>query len=152
MLTAAQIFRPEDVAINVQAPTVKQVLLEAAHRLAAKSGLAQSDIFKALIDRESLGSTAVGHGVAAPHACIQGAGCTCTTFFRLARPVDFGAGDDQPVDLVCAIIGNYRASAELSQTLAGVGRSLRNAETLAKLRQAESADELYSVLIEAGEP
>jgi len=56
------------------------------------------------------------------------------------------------VDLVCAIIGNYRASAELSQTLAGVGRSLRNAETLAKLRQAESADELYSVLIEAGEP
>ncbi|WP_047146025.1 PTS sugar transporter subunit IIA [Aquamicrobium sp. LC103] len=152
MLTSSEIFRPEDVAIGVDAPTVKQVLLQAARLLAASSNLPEAEIFKALVDRESLGSTAVGHGVAAPHARIQGAGRAHAVFLRLARPIDFEAGDDRPVDLVCAIIGDYHASAELLRTLAGACRGLRNAETLAKLRQARNSGELYSMLIEESGP
>ncbi|MFU0503143.1 PTS sugar transporter subunit IIA [Pseudaminobacter sp. NGMCC 1.201702] len=150
MLRIAELIRPENIAVDVSATAKRHALLEAAKLLAASSGLPESRIFMALIDRENLGSTGFGRGVAVPHARISGLARTHMAFLRLARPVDFEASDEQPVDLICAIIGNYGAAAEPLEALASACRTLRNPETLAKLRLARNRADLYSVLIEAG--
>lgn len=150
MRRIADLIRPENVAIDLTATSKKQVLLEAAKLLATSSRLPEMEIFKALVDRETLGSTGFGRGVAVPHARIRNLDHTYMAFLRLARPVDFEASDDQPVDLICAIVGNYGATAEPLEALAGACRSLRNPETLAKLRLARNTAELYAALIEAG--
>jgi PTS system nitrogen regulatory IIA component len=150
MLRIADLISPENVTTDLPATSKKQVLLEAAKLLAASSHLPGLGILKALIDRENLGSTGFGRGVAVPHARIRGLARTQMAFLRLARPVDFEANDDEPVDLICAIVGNYGAAAEPLEALAGACRTLRNPETLAKLRAARNGADLYSVLIEAG--
>jgi PTS system nitrogen regulatory IIA component len=150
MPNISSLLRPESVAVDVRAASKKQVFMEAARMLAASSGVTEAKIFKALLDRENLGSTGFGRGAAVPHARIQDMASTHMVFMRLARPVDFEASDDLPVDLVCAIVGNYGATVEPLKALAGACRSLRNPETLAKLRKAGNAAELYSGLIEAG--
>ena len=99
MLKIGSLLRPENVAVGVKAASKKQVFLEAAKMLAASSGLTEAEIFRALLDRENLGSTGFGRGAAVPHARIHDLGNTYMVFMRLAQPVDFDANDGQPVDL-----------------------------------------------------
>lgn len=150
MLKISSLLRPKNVAVGVKAASKKQVFLEAAKMLAASSGLTEAEIFRALLDRENLGSTGFGRGTAVPHARIHNLGNTYMVFMRLAQPVDFDANDGQPVDLVGTIVGNYGATVEPLKALAGACRSLRNSDTLARLRQARNAADLYAGLIEAG--
>jgi len=99
-----------------------------------------------LAERERLGSTAFGGGIAIPHARIASLGQVGGVFLRLARPLDFAAVDDLPVDLVFGLFSPPNAGSDHLKALARVSRALRDAAFRAKLRGAGSADALYALL------
>ena len=150
MLRIADIITPEAIVIGLEASSKKQALLSVARMLAHSVSLPEARVFKALVEREALGPTGFGNGVAVPHARMAGLDDTHAFFARLAVPVDFGASDDQPVDLVCAIIGPEGSTTEPFEALVSVCRALRNPEAAARLRKAESAFDLYVILAETG--
>ena len=149
MLWIIDLLSPEDIDLDVRAMSKKHALLELARMLAVRSGLPDTVIFQTLADRENLGTTGFGQGIAVPHARIRELGTTHATLTRLVEPVDFEAGDGQPVDLICAIIGPEGPTQEPFEALVSACRVLRNPETLAKLRQAGSAAAVRSILAEA---
>ncbi len=105
----------------------------------------------ALTEREQAGSTGVGHGVAVPHARLEGLGRLRGVFVRLEHPVEFDSVDDQPVDLIFALFAPKEASgAEHLRALARVSRLLRQAELREQLRQARTADAIHALLVHDG--
>ena len=110
------------------------------------TGLAIAD---RLLDRERLGSTGFGHGVALPHARVDGLPGIMGAFGRLAEPVEYGAVDDLPVDLVFVLLSPVDAGADHLKALARVSRSLREARFLAKLLGAGSRDALFALFTAA---
>jgi len=103
----------------------------------------------ALQERESLGPTGVGHGVALPHARLHGLDTVVGVFLRLERPLDFDAVDRQPVDLVFALFAPKDSGVEHLKALALVSRTMRSAEVCAKLRANADPATLHAVLTEA---
>lgn len=116
-----------------------------AHGLTAK-GVVCRDVISAATDRERLGSTGVGNGVALPHARIEGMDRVVTAFVRLAEPLDFDAVDGRPVDLVCFLLAPADCGGAHLRALARVSRLLRRPETRQRLRAAPNADALYAIL------
>lgn len=110
--------------------------------------LSQTDVVEALLDREALGPTGVGHGVALPHARLPGLDKVCGLFVRLEKPLDFDSVDRQPVDLVFALLAPETAGAEHLKALALVSRTMRDADVCAKLRANAEPDTLHSILTE----
>ena len=102
--------------------------------------------FDALQERESLGPTGVGNGVAIPHGKLPKLGNVFGLFARLERPVDFEALDGQPVDLVFLLLAPEGAGADHLKALARVARLLRDPETARKLRASNGAEAIYAVL------
>lgn len=139
---------PEAVGAHVRGTSKKQLLQEIANRAADIYGLDARSVFDALLDRERLGSTAMGRGVAAPHARVEGLSQVCGVFCQLDRGLDFDAQDDVPVDLVFALIAPEEAGSEHLLALARVSRALRDASVCAKLRSCDDASALYAVLTE----
>lgn len=148
MIRIARLLHPENMAFDVAATCKKQALLKVAKLLATSSNMSESAVFKALADREKLGSTGFGHGTAVPHARLSQLGTTQAAFIRLVRPVDFEASDDEPVDLICAIIGPEGPTTEPFEALVSACRSLRNQETVSRLRKAGSAVAIHEALAE----
>ncbi|MBK0400553.1 PTS IIA-like nitrogen regulatory protein PtsN [Limibaculum sp. M0105] len=138
----------EAVFASLKASSKKQVLQEIANRARDAYGLTARRVFEGLIAREKLGSTAMGYGVAIPHARIEGLDRIVGVFARLERPVDFEAADGEAVDLVFALLAPEEAGADHLRALARVSRFLRDAEARAKLRQTDRADALYALLTE----
>jgi len=101
-----------------------------------------------LTEREAAGSTGVGHGVAAPHARLEGLARMRGVFVRLARPVEFEAVDDQPVDLIFALFAPKDAGVEHLRALARVSRLLRQADLRQQLRKTRSADAIHALLVQ----
>lgn len=126
----------------------KQVLQELAEKAASLSGLGERELLDALMQRERLGSTGVGHGVAIPHAKLAGLGRLFGVFARLDRPVDFEAIDDQPVDLVFVLLAPASAGADHLKALARIARLLRDPAVAAKLRASHDAAALFALLTE----
>ena len=126
---------------------MKQLSELAAQRL----GLAPAAILAGLNDREQLGSTGFGHGVAIPHAKIEGLASIYGMFVRLGEPVDYKAIDSRPVDLVFLLLSPPDAGAEHLKALAAISRVTRDAATLERLRGARSRDAVAAVLIGADE-
>ena len=124
----------------------KQVLHELAARAAILSGQNERAIFDILMQREKLGSTAVGNGIAIPHGKMPGLSRLFGLFARLDRPVDFDALDNQPVDLIFLLLAPEGAGADHLKALARISRLLRNRGVCAKLRGSESGDAIYSLL------
>lgn len=120
-----------------------QLLAGAASR---RTGIPVKAIATPLLDREKLGSTGFGGGVAIPHAKIPGLDGVFGYFARLAAPVEFQAVDGLPVDLVFLILSPPDAGAEHLKALAGVSRALRDRNTVAKLRGARSRDAIFALL------
>jgi PTS system nitrogen regulatory IIA component len=120
-----------------------QLLAAAAGR---RTGLDPKTIAAALSEREKIGSTGFGGGVAIPHARIEGLGGVFGYFARLTAPVDFHSVDTLPVDLVFLILSPPNAGAEHLKALASVSRILRHRNTVAKLRGARSRDALFALL------
>ncbi len=124
----------------------KQVLQELAARAAALTGQNEKTIFDTLMQREKLGSTAVGNGIAIPHGKMGTLSRLFGLFARLDRPIDFEALDGQPVDLVFLLLAPEGAGADHLKALARVARLLRNSAVADKLRASEDAEALYAVL------
>jgi PTS system nitrogen regulatory IIA component len=124
----------------------KQVLQELAARAAVLSGQSERAIFDILMQREKLGSTAIGNGIAIPHGKMPTLTRLFGLFARLDRPVDFEALDNQPVDLVFLLLAPEGAGADHLKALARIARMLRDPSVTHKLRASHDAESIYAVL------
>jgi PTS system nitrogen regulatory IIA component len=124
----------------------KQALQEIAAKAAALTGQSERTILEILLQRERLGSTGVGNGVAIPHGKLPKLDHIFGLFARLERPIDFEAMDGQPVDLIFLLLAPEGAGADHLKALARVARLLRDPEVARKLRNSQDADALYAVL------
>ena len=133
-----------DAALSVaNKKALFQQLAVAASRL---TGIAAKDIVAALNERERLGSTGFGNGIAIPHGKLPGLDRVFGYFARLNAPIEFQSVDNLPVDLVFLLLSPTDAGADHLKALAGVSRALRDKQTLAKLRGARSKDAIYALL------
>jgi len=130
----------------LKAMSKKQAIQELAERAAALTGRPEREIFDTLLQRERLGSTGVGHGVAIPHGKLPGLERLVGLFARLDKPIDFEALDDAPVDLVFVLLAPEGSGADHLKALARIARVLRDPATAAKLRATADAPALYSML------
>ena len=137
---------PNAILPALKVNTKKQVLHELAARAAMLSGQSERAIFDVLMQREKLGSTAVGNGIAIPHGKMPHLTRLFGLFARLDRPVDFEALDGQPVDLIFLLLAPEGAGADHLKALARVARLLRDPEAARKLRNSRDADALYALL------
>ena len=124
----------------------KQTLQELAAKAAELCGQNERTIYEILLQREKLGSTGVGHGIAIPHGKLAKLNKLFGLFARLDRPVDFEALDGEPVDLVFLLLAPEGAGADHLKALARVARLLRSPEIARKLRESRDAETLYAVL------
>ena len=124
----------------------KQALQEIAGKAAELTGQGERAILEILLQREKLGSTGVGNGVAIPHGKLPKLNTLFGLFARLERPVDFDALDGQPVDLIFLLLAPEGAGADHLKALARVARLLRDSEVARKLRESRDADAIYAVL------
>ena len=124
----------------------KQALQEIATKAAELTGQSERAIFEILLQREKLGSTGVGNGVAIPHGKLPKLNNVFGLFARLDRAVDFEALDGQPVDLIFLLLAPEGAGADHLKALARVARLLRDPKVARKLRESRDADAIYAVL------
>lgn len=136
---------------QVNAPSKRQALALIADLAARRFGLKAPDVLDALLERELLGSTGVGHGVGVPHARLAGLERMRGVFVRLDTPIDFKSVDEQPVDLLFALFAPPNAGAEHLRALARVSRILRRPALREQLRQSLSADALFALLVQEQE-
>ncbi|MGE4529004.1 MAG: PTS IIA-like nitrogen regulatory protein PtsN [Rhodospirillaceae bacterium] len=148
-MTLADLIAPNAVIPALRANSKKQALQLLAQKAAEVTGLAEGDILEGLLERERLGSTGVGNGIAIPHAKLTGIDRLYGIFARLDQPVDFDSIDDQPVDLICLLIAPEGAGADHLKALARVSRLLRDKSICEKLRGATEADALYALLLDS---
>lgn len=144
----SDLITPEAVVANLKVATKKQALQELARRAAETIGDAagEREIFDVLLERERLGTTGVGAGIAIPHGKLPRLAGLYGLFAKLDRPIDFEAIDEQPVDLIFLLLAPESAGADHLKALARVSRLLRDRAICEKLRGSESADALYAVL------
>jgi PTS system nitrogen regulatory IIA component len=143
---------PGCVAPRVSAADKRQALSIASEVAARGSGLKAPRIFDALMEREALGPTGVGHGVAIPHAQIAGLPRMRGVFVRLEKPVTFGAVDDEPVDLIFALLAPKDCGSEQLRALARVSRLLRQRHLREQLRLARGSDAILALLAQDARP
>ena len=130
----------------------KKALFQQLANLAAQQlGVDSAAVLLSLSEREQLGSTGFGHGVAIPHGKVEGLRRIYCLFARLSEPLDYKAIDGRPVDLIFLLLSPPDAGAEHRKALAAISRVTRNAATLEKMRGARSRDALAAVLIGADE-
>ncbi|MEX1060683.1 MAG: PTS IIA-like nitrogen regulatory protein PtsN [Methyloceanibacter sp.] len=139
---------PDSVVPLLKAKTKKQLLQELSARAARLTGLQDRDIFDVLWQRERLGSTGLGHGIAIPHGKVAGLKRIVGIFARVAEPVDFDAVDGAPVDIVFLLLAPEGAGADHLKALARISRLLREGSAVEKLRASKDAAALYAVLTE----
>lgn len=145
-MTLTDLVAANAILPALKANNKKKVIQELAARAAELTGQSERTILEILLQREKLGSTAVGNGVAIPHGKLAKLGRLFGLFARLERPVDFEALDGQPVDLVFLLLAPESAGADHLKALARVARLLRDPEIARKLRDSRDADALYAVL------
>jgi PTS system nitrogen regulatory IIA component len=138
---------PQAVVPALRVSSKKQALQHLSARAAALCGLSERDIFDVLVQRERLGSTGIGGGIAIPHGKLAKLDRLFGVFARLERPIDFEALDGQPVDLLFLLLAPETAGADHLKALARVARLLRDPEVARKLRESHGAEALYAVLI-----
>ena len=139
---------PATVVASLKATSKKQALQELARRAAELTGEQERAIFDVLLERERLGTTGVGDGVAIPHGKLPNLRKLVGVFARLERPIDFEAIDEQPVDLIFLLLAPGTAGADHLKALARVSRLLRDRQMREKLRGSETREALYALLVE----
>ena len=143
------ILRPEAVKVISATSSKKRLLQEFGDLAAGLYGLKANRVVTALQEREDLGPTGVGNGVALPHARWDGIDTVRGAFIMLEKPVDFNSVDRQPVDLAFALFAPHDAGVEHLKALANVSRLLRESSICAKLRANPVASTLYTILTES---
>jgi PTS system nitrogen regulatory IIA component len=144
----ADMLVPEAVLASVRTSGKKALLQDMAERASKLTGLPERRIFETLIERERLGSTGMGQGIAIPHGRIAGLPRIVGLFARLETPIAYDAVDDQPVDLVFLLLAPEGAGADHLKALARVSRLLRNKQTCERLRATSKPEVLYALLTE----
>jgi len=147
-MNISDLLQPDAVFASLKVQSKKQLLQELAARASAQTGVAERRIFETLTERERLGSTGVGEGVAIPHGRMTDIKQIVGVFARLENPIDYDAVDKQPVDLVFMLLAPDVAGADHLKALARVSRLLRNLQTREKLRAATKSEALYAILTE----
>lgn len=142
------LLTPGSVIAALKAQSKKQLLQDLAARVAPIAGLPERRIFETLTERERLGTTGVGQGIAIPHGRLNGLEKITGLFARLESPIDYDAVDNQPVDLVFLLLAPEQAGADHLKALARVSRLLRNQAVCEKLRAANESQALYAILTE----
>ena len=142
---------PEGVVADLKATSKKQALQDLAKRAAEVSGLHERAIFDVLMERERLGTTGVGNGIAIPHGKLASLDRLHGLFARLEQPIDFHAIDERPVDLIFVLLAPENAGADHLKALARISRLLRNNGICDKLRGTDNAEALFAILTESQE-
>lgn len=143
-----KLISPEAIVPALKAVGKKQALQELSDKAAELTGLPSREIYDALLQRERLGSTGTGDGVAIPHAKLARASGMTALFAKTAKPIDFDSIDNAPVDLIFVLIAPETAGADHLKALARIARVLRDPNVKTKLRAARDRDALYAVLNE----
>ncbi len=141
-----EIFLPCDMTDGIKATSKRQVLSAVAAAVSASRGLDEKQVFDVLHERERLGSTAIGGGVAIPHGKLPGLQSLVGYAVKLETPVDFDAFDEQPVDLVVVLLAPDSGSAEHLRILARLSRMLRDPHQCALLRNSQNNESLRQML------
>jgi PTS system nitrogen regulatory IIA component len=145
-LEITDLITPDRILPALKARSKKQALQELAAKAAQMTGVGERQIFEVLLERERLGTTGIGSGVAIPHGKLREIDRIYAIFARLERPIDFEAIDDQPVDMVFLLLAPENASADHLKALARISRLLRDRSLCEKLRNARNRDAIYAVL------
>lgn len=152
-MTQDTLFHADSVLCDLHVSSKKQLFQEMATKLIeadalADDGITCRDIVVAAMERERLGSTGVGTGVALPHARLDGIERVHAVFARLETPIDYDSIDERPVDLVALLIAPSDAGGAHLRALAKVSRALRRADMRQRLRSAPNAESLFTILTE----
>jgi PTS system nitrogen regulatory IIA component len=145
-MNLSELIAADAVDAGLPASNKKGLFHQLALAAARRTGLDSKTIAQSLSDRERLGSTGFGGGVAIPHGKIEGLDKVFGYFARLAAPLDYQAVDGMPVDLVVLLLSPPDAGADHLKALAGVSRMLRDRQAVAKLRGARSKDAIFAIL------
>ena len=136
----------DGVVAKLPATSKKQALQELAKRAAVLTGQSERAIFDVLLERERLGTTGIGNGIAIPHGKLPSLGRLYGLFARLEHPIDFDSIDEQPVDLIFMLLAPESAGADHLKALARVSRLLRDATVCKKLRGSDQPEALFALL------
>jgi len=145
----ASILKPDAIRVLSAASSKKRLFQEIGDVAAGTLGLDAQSVVENLLERESLGPTGVGHGVALPHARLPRVEEVSGVFVMLEKPIDFGAVDRQPVDIAFSLFAPEDAGVEHLKALALVSRTLRDSSVCAKLRANPNPTKLYAILTES---
>ncbi len=137
------------VVANLRVNSKKQALQELAKRAAELTAQPEWAILEVLIERERLGTTGVGNGIAIPHGKLPDLDRLYAFFAQLETPIDFGAIDEQPVDLICVLLTPETAGADHLKALAQVSRLLHDRAICEKLRGTDSTEAIHALLTES---
>lgn len=148
-MDVTDLVQPKAIIPSLKASSKKQVLQELARKASEVSGADQREVFDVLLERERLGTTGVGHGIAIPHGKLPKLERIYGVFARMDQPIAFDAIDDEPVDLIFLLLAPEGAGADHLKALARVSRLLRDRSVCTKLRGCESADAIYALFGEA---
>jgi PTS system nitrogen regulatory IIA component len=146
LMNIADLLAPDAVLLGLKPQSKKQLLQELASRAHGLTRLSERRIFETLVERERLGTTGVGAGIAIPHGRMTEAKTITGIFARLENSIDYEAVDSQPVDLVFMLLAPENAGADHLKALARVSRLLRDKATCDKLRATKSPEAIYAIL------
>ncbi|MFQ6018086.1 MAG: PTS IIA-like nitrogen regulatory protein PtsN [Kiloniellaceae bacterium] len=145
----AYLIGPRAIIANLRVTSKKQALQELAKRAAELTRRPERTIFEVLIERERLGTTGVGRGIAIPHGKLPDLDRIYGLFARMETPIDFDAIDEQPVDLIFVLLAPDTAGADHLKALARVSRLLRDQAICDKLRGTDGAEAIHALLTES---
>lgn len=147
-MTFLELLSPQAVKVVAAASSKKRLMHDIAELAETAYGLTAPRVVEALMERESLGPTGVGHGVALPHARLHGVDEVRGVFILLEKPVEFESVDRQPVDVILALFAPEDAGVEHLKALALVSRTLRDGGLCTKLRSNPDPATLHTILTE----
>ena len=145
MIDFSDLLLPASILQGISVPGKKALIQQLAHVAADIYMLDPRSVAQILADRERIGSTGFGAGIAIPHGKLAGLDRVVGVFARLAQPIDFQAIDDLPVDIIFMMLSPPDAGADHLKSLARVSRRLRDRSFVAKLRGAGSPDAIYAL-------
>lgn len=147
-MNLGDLLSPEGVIPFLKAKSKKQALQDLSHRAAEMTGLPTREIFDTLLQRERLGSTGLGRGIAIPHVKFRTLKCIACLFARLDEPIEFDSLDGEPVDLIFLLLAPEHASGDHLKALARISRLLREPSSIERLRASKDSAAIYAVLTE----
>ncbi len=145
-MALADLLQQDAIIPALKVNSKKQLLQELAAKASKQLGLPEREIFDVILQRERLGSTGVGNGIAIPHGKLARLPAITGLFARLDSPIDFEALDDQPVDLVFLLLAPEGVGADHLKALSRIARVLRDQDLVSKLRATDSASAIYAFL------